>query len=74
MFNLAKFVAKVVWIVCLLALGTLIGVAHGWARHGWQGAIVLGCVDLASARSLPLHRWRFFSSSVRASESGRVRI
>jgi hypothetical protein len=44
MFNLAKFVAKVVWIVCLLALGTLIGVAHGWARHGWQGAIVLGCV------------------------------
>jgi hypothetical protein len=39
-----KIVVQVIWAVSLVTVGTLIGAAHGWAYHGWLGAIVLGTI------------------------------
>jgi len=44
MIRAFKIAVQVIWAVSLVAVGTLIGAAHGWTYHGWLGAIVLGTI------------------------------
>jgi hypothetical protein len=67
MIRALRIAAQVIWAVSLVAAGTLIGAAHGWAYHGWLGAIVLGTIGFgvgALLASSPLAFLEILSSGL----------
>lgn len=47
-----KFILQLTWALSLACIGALIGAAHGWQRHGWLGAIVLGTIGFGVGAAL----------------------
>ena len=52
MRRILKIVLQLVWATSLITMGTWIGVAHGWAYHGWLGATVLGVIGFGAGAFL----------------------
>jgi hypothetical protein len=44
MIRVVKYTLWTIWILFAVGFGTTVGATHGWAHHGWIGAIALGFV------------------------------